>query len=83
MISTVAWLYQMFGLRQSAVAERLNISQSKVSRLLEQAGDAGIVRTEVVLPPDEQLVLETKLESAHCLRGSHVVEIGQRRISRN
>lgn len=77
MISTVAWLYHMRGLRQSAIAERLNISQSKVSRLLEQAVDAGIVRTEVVLPPDEQSVLETELESAYGLRESHVYDIGR------
>ena len=65
------------GLRQSAIAERLNISQSKVSRLLEQAGDAGIVRTEVVLSHDEQSALETEFESAYCLRESHAYEIGR------
>lgn len=77
MISTVAWLYGIRGLRQSGIAERLYISQSKVSRLLEQAGDAGIVRTEVVPSPDGQSVLETELESAKCLRASRVYEIGR------
>ena len=50
MIATVAWLYHTRGLRQGAIAERLHISQSRVSRLLDQAVELGIVRTVVVLP---------------------------------
>ncbi len=77
MIATVAWLYHTRGLRQNAIAERLNISQSRVSRLLEQAVDLDIVRTTVVLPTDEQSVLERELESAYDLRSAHVYDIGE------
>lgn len=77
MIATVAWLYHTRGLRQSAIAERLNISQSRVSRLLEQAVELDIVRTTVVLPTDEQSVLERELESAYELKSAHVYDIGE------
>ncbi len=76
-IATVAWLYHTRGLRQRAIADRLNISQSRVSRLLEQAVELEIVRTMIVLPTDEQSVLERELESAYELRSAHVYDIGQ------
>lgn len=76
MIATVAWLYHQRGLRQSEIAERLRISQSRVSRLLEQAVDLGIVRTTVVLPKDEQSVLEQELAAAYDLREAHVHDLG-------
>jgi len=77
MIATVAWLYHTRGLRQSAIAERLHISQSRVSRLLEQAVDLGIVRTIVVLPKEEQSVLEHELEYAYGLKEVHVHDHGE------
>jgi DNA-binding transcriptional regulator LsrR (DeoR family) len=76
MVATVAWLYHARGFRQGAIAERLKISQSRVSRMLEQAIDLGIVRTLVVLPTDEQSVLEDELESAYGLREAHVYDLG-------
>ncbi len=76
MIPTVAWLYHTRGLRQSEIADRLNISQSRVSRLLDQAVKAGIVRTTVILPADEQSVVEQELEQAYGLRSAHVYDIG-------
>ena len=75
-MATVAWLYHTRGLRQNAIAERLKISQSKVSRLLEQAVDLDIVRTVVVLPADEQSILESELESAYGLDQASVYDIG-------
>ncbi|MBM9465959.1 sugar-binding transcriptional regulator [Nakamurella leprariae] len=75
-IATVAWLYHTRGLRQSAIAERMNISQSRVSRLLDQAVELGIVRTTVVLPVGEQSALERELESVYELRSAHVHDIG-------
>lgn len=77
MIATVAWLYHTGGQRQSAIAERLHISQSRVSRLLDQAIDLGIVRTTVVLPDDLQSVLEQELQSAYGLTEVHVHDLGE------
>lgn len=52
LMTKVAKLYHESGLRQPEIADRLNISQSRVSRLLKQAVEMGIVRT-VVVPPDD------------------------------
>jgi DNA-binding transcriptional regulator LsrR (DeoR family) len=59
-ITTVAWPYHSRGLRQSAIAKRLHISQSRVSRLLDQAAELGIVET-VLLPQTEQPILGREL----------------------
>ena len=76
LVATVAWLYHTRGFRQSEIAQRLNISQSRVSRMLEQAVDLGIVRTVVLLPTGEQSALEQELESAYGLREAHVYDLG-------
>jgi DNA-binding transcriptional regulator LsrR (DeoR family) len=77
MVATVAWLYHTREMRQSAIADRLHISQSRVSRLLDQAVDLGIVHTTVVLPTDDQSILELELESAYDLREVHVHDLGE------
>lgn len=51
LITKVARLYHEQGLRQPAIADKLHLSQSRVSRLLKEAVAAGIVRT-VVVPPE-------------------------------
>jgi DNA-binding transcriptional regulator LsrR (DeoR family) len=50
LVAKVAHLYHERGLGESAIAERLNISQARVSRLLRDAAAQGIVRTIVVQP---------------------------------
>ncbi|WP_205857423.1 sugar-binding transcriptional regulator, partial [Phytoactinopolyspora endophytica] len=50
MLTKVARMYHEQGLRQPEIAARLHLSQSRVSRLLKEAVDLGIVRT-VVIPP--------------------------------
>jgi len=70
----VARLYHGRGLRQSEIAERLRISQARVSRLLQQAEDLGIVRTVVVLPPGLNSELEDEIEHLYGVRQCHVVD---------
>ncbi len=77
LITTVAWLYHTRGLRQSQIAERLGLSQSRVSRLLDQAVDLAIVQTIVVLPEGEQSAVEEELESAYGLKEAHVFDLGE------
>ena len=77
MIATVAWQYHSRGLRQGAIAERLHISQSRVSRLLDQAVELGIVHTVVVLPEAEQSSLEDDLASAYALTRVRVHDLGE------
>ncbi|WP_210769302.1 sugar-binding transcriptional regulator [Occultella kanbiaonis] len=47
----IARMYHEQGLRQPEIADRLHISQSRVSRFLKEAVSIGIVRTVVVPPP--------------------------------
>jgi DNA-binding transcriptional regulator LsrR (DeoR family) len=77
MIATVAWLYHTRGLRQGDIADRLHVSQSRVSRLLDQAVNLGIVRRQVVLPKVEQSTVEQELQSAFDLTEVHVHELGE------
>jgi DNA-binding transcriptional regulator LsrR (DeoR family) len=65
------------GLQQGAIAERLHISQSRVSLLLDQAVDLGIVRTVVVLPNDGQSRLERDLQAAYDLTKVRVHDLGE------
>lgn len=51
MIVQVARMYYEQGMTQPAIAERLHLSQSRISRWLKQAEEDGIVRT-VVIPPE-------------------------------
>ena len=48
LLAKVARLYHHTGLRQVEIADRLRISQTRVSRLLQQAEACGIVQTVVV-----------------------------------
>lgn len=74
MIVQVARMYYEQGMTQPAIAERLRISQSRVSRWLKQATEAGIVRT-VVLPPDGVFPeLEERIARVYGMRQVLVVE---------
>ena len=64
----VARLYHEQGLRQPEIASRLNMSQSRVSRLLKEGLEAGIVRTIVVEPPGMFSALEDGVREAYGLR---------------
>ena len=61
LVTKVARLYHVRGLRQGEIAERLRLSQSRVSRLLDRAGELGIVRNIVAVPPELHRDLERGL----------------------
>ncbi len=73
-MSKVARLYHSRGVRQTDIANRLGISQARVSRLLQAASDSGIVRTVVVSPIGLFAELEESLEEKFGLVQVHVVE---------
>lgn len=50
LLAKVATMYHEQGIRQPEIADRLHLSQSRVSRLLKEAQSAGVVRT-IVVPP--------------------------------
>ncbi|GAB6987483.1 sugar-binding transcriptional regulator [Nocardioides pyridinolyticus] len=70
----VARLYHSHGLRQTEIAQRLKISQSRVSRLLTQAEEASIVRTVVAVPHRIHADLEERVESRYGLAEVHVID---------
>jgi DNA-binding transcriptional regulator LsrR (DeoR family) len=74
LVTKVARLYHTHGLRQTEIAARMGISQSKVSRLLQEAEDSGIVRTVVAAPIHLHPELEEQLEKLYGLDEVHVVE---------
>jgi DNA-binding transcriptional regulator LsrR (DeoR family) len=74
-MTKVARLYHERGVLQPEIARRLHVSQARVSRLLKQAEQEGIVRTTVVLPEGMwTTALEDEVEEAYGLREAVVVE---------
>ena len=78
LMTKVAWLYHNQQVRQRDIAQRLGISQSRVSRLLDQAASTGIVRTVVVAPEGLHTALEEELEERYDLREVHVYDVASR-----
>ena len=74
-MTVVARLYHVDRVRQRDIAERLEMSQARVSRLLRQAQEHGIVRTLVAVPEGLHPDLEEGLEAAYGLVEVHVVEV--------
>ncbi len=58
MVTKIARMYHEQGMRQPQIAERLHVSQSRVSRFLKEAVTLGIVRTVVTPPPGVNTDLE-------------------------
>jgi DNA-binding transcriptional regulator LsrR (DeoR family) len=78
LITRVARLHHMQGLRQSEIAESLDISQASVSRFLALAEEHGIVRTIVVPPEGLYPDLEDSLAKAYGLQAVYVVDVTAR-----
>lgn len=74
LMTKVARLYHEHGVRQPEIARRLHISQARVSRLLKQAEQEGIVRTTVIVPEGVQTRVEEALEARFGLQEAVVVE---------
>ncbi|MFL5899972.1 MAG: sugar-binding transcriptional regulator [Solirubrobacterales bacterium] len=74
LMTKVARLYHEHRIRQPEIAQRLNISQARVSRLLKRAEEEGIVRTTVVVPEGVRTGLEDVIERGYGLREAVVVD---------
>ena len=70
----VSRFYYEEGLTQDAITERLGLSRSKVSRLMAQARESGVVQIHVVTPGDLHLDLESQVEARFGLQEALVVE---------
>ena len=64
LMTRVARLYHESGVKQPEIAARLRLSQPKVSRLLRQAQEEGIVRISVRAPTGTHPDLEVALEDS-------------------
>ena len=74
LVTKIAVLYHEEGVSQAEIANRLNLSQARVSRYLKQASDEGIVRTTIVQPYGIYVGLEKALEEKYKLNEVVVVE---------
>lgn len=75
LVAKVAWMYHVRNLSQGEIAQRFKLSQSGVSRLLEQAKATGIVRTEINLPTGLFTELESGLEEIYKMKEVHVFDL--------
>lgn len=71
----VAQLYYDSGLTQDDIAQKLRLSRPKVSRLLQEARDAGLVKITVADLPGSHTDLEYQLEQRYGLVDVLVVEV--------
>lgn len=62
-------------LTQQEISERLNLSRPKVSRLLKQAEEIGIVKISIIPQPGIHTDLEDALERIYGLKEAVVVEV--------
>jgi DNA-binding transcriptional regulator LsrR (DeoR family) len=74
LLGKVARMYYERGIRQPQIAAELSLSQPRVSRLLKQATELGIVRTIVTMPPGTHTDLEEELQGRYGLRDVVVVD---------
>jgi len=73
-MTKIARLYYEQGLRQTEIVERLKISQTTVSRLLQRARQEGIVRITIAVPPGVHPELEEALQQMYGLQEVVVVD---------
>ena len=74
LMTKVARLYYVDHLRQTEIADQLDISQATTSRLLKRAQDEQIVRISLSAPVGIHADLERQLESIYGLKEALVVE---------
>ena len=71
-IIEVARMYHVVKLSQHEISERLNLSRPKISRILRQAEERGIVRVAGVDPMHDSATLEKELVDAFDLKSACV-----------
>jgi DNA-binding transcriptional regulator LsrR (DeoR family) len=74
LMTKVSRMYYEQGLRQTEIMERLNMSQSTISRLLKRAEQAGIVRITVSVPSGAHPELEEALQERFGLKEAIVID---------
>ena len=73
LITKIAYLYHKQNMKQSEIADQLDLSQATVSRILKRAEEEEIVRTTVNIPTGVYSELENELCSKYGLKSAIVV----------
>lgn len=77
LLTKVSKLYYEQALTQQEIAQRLHLSRPKVSRLLQQAHQRGIVQITVHSPSAVHTDLEQQLEQQFGLKEASIVQVNQ------
>ena len=75
LLTKVSRLYYDDGLNQEDIVVRLHLSRSKVSRLLQQAREEGIVKTVIIPPPGIYSELESRVESKYRIQEVIIADV--------
>ena len=79
----IAQLYYDSGLTQDDIAQKLRLSRPKVSRLLQEARDAGLVKITVAEMPGLHTELENRLEQKYGLLDVLAVDVSAAGSTKN
>lgn len=77
LLSKIARLYYIDDLNQQKIAEKLNISRTKVSRSISKAKQLNIVSININSPAEDFTELESNLEKAFDLKECLIVSSGE------
>lgn len=81
LLSAVANLYYNSGLTQNEIAKRFYTSRSKISRMLKEARELGIVNIRIREPWENDRILEQKLMELFQLKHVRVISMRERNLS--
>ncbi len=74
LMTKIARMYYEQGLRQTEIMNRLNMSQSAISRLLKRAEKAGIVRITISVPSGANPEIEEALQEKYGIKEAIVID---------
>ncbi|WP_040976930.1 sugar-binding transcriptional regulator [Necropsobacter massiliensis] len=75
LLTKIATLYYTENLKQTDIAKKLNLSQSFVSRSLTKCVAEGIVKINIVPPPNTFLQLEQQIQKKYNISQSIIVDV--------
>jgi len=76
LLATVASLYYKLDQSQAEIAGRMGVSTSKISRMLKEARDRGIVDIRIHMPVPRDIAIEQELMQTFGLRDALVLQSG-------
>lgn len=77
LLSSVASLYYNHGMTQSQIAARFYTSRSKISRLLQEARDHGVVKITIYEPWNRDTDLEEEIKERFSLQDARILRFSE------